>query len=160
VTKTLVWLVRTASKSAHRPERDAAALVPAVGHLQLRAAFVISIMVATVLLAEDDPEVREILAEALSYAGHQVTKVPDGESALLMLTRAHFDLLLTDVRMPGKLNGFALARETRKLYPGTKIVCATGYATEQASERDCDVLLHKPFSVMSLLKAVTLLLKT
>jgi CheY-like chemotaxis protein len=111
--------------------------------------------VATILLAEDDPEVRDILADALSYAGHRVTEAPDGEIALQMLTRDEFDLLLTDVRMPGKLNGFALAREARKLRPTIKTVCATGFTNEQMGEGDCDIFLRKPFALQTLIDAVS-----
>jgi CheY-like chemotaxis protein len=115
--------------------------------------------VAKILLAEDDPDVRDILADALRYAGHQVTEAPDGEIALQILTRDAFDVLLTDVRMPGKINGFALAREARKLHPIIKIICATGFTKEHGIEGDCDIVLRKPFALQTLKQALSRVLK-
>src|SRR5262249_41641022 len=64
--------------------------------------------VAEILLAEDDEAVREFVSRALSYYGHQVTAVPDGGAALEALEKSPYDLMLTDIVMPG-LDGIALA---------------------------------------------------
>ena len=57
--------------------------------------------VAAILLAEDDEAVREFVKRALAYHGHNVTAVGDGGSALAALEEAAYDLLLTDIVMPG-----------------------------------------------------------
>jgi CheY-like chemotaxis protein len=82
----------------------------------------------SVLLVEDDPDVRAFFAEVLQdQGGCSVTEVGTGEEALALLRGgARFDLLFTDVRMPGKLNGFELAGEARRLDARIKICCVTG----------------------------------
>ena len=63
---------------------------------------------ARILIAEDDPAVREFVERALGGRGHEVTAVEDGLAALEALAVDAFDLLLTDIRMPG-LDGVTLA---------------------------------------------------
>ena len=63
-----------------------------------------------ILLAEDDDSMRTFLAAALRRAGHEVQDYADGETALSALEREVFDLLLTDIVMPG-LDGIELAIE-------------------------------------------------
>ncbi len=80
-----------------------------------------------ILLAEDDESMRMFLAAALRRAGHEIQDYADGESALSALEREVFDLLLTDIVMPG-LDGIDLARRGAELDPAMKIVFITGFA--------------------------------
>ena len=80
-----------------------------------------------ILLAEDDDSMRSFLAAALRRAGHEVQDYADGEGALEALEREVFDLLLTDIVMPG-LDGIELARRGAELDPAMKIVFITGFA--------------------------------
>ncbi len=82
-----------------------------------------------ILLVEDDDDVRAYLAETLRAANYAVVEAANGEKALeaLETTRGHFDLLLTDVVMPG-MNGRHLAEEMKVRRPDTKVLFMTGYS--------------------------------
>jgi PAS domain S-box-containing protein len=85
-----------------------------------------------VLLVEDDDHVREFAARQLKDLGYKVTVARDGNEALAILKQtADFDLLFTDVVMPGGLRGPELAAEARKLYPALRVLYTSGY-TENA----------------------------
>ena len=80
-----------------------------------------------VLLVEDEVTIRVILAEVLADAGFAVTQAASGEAALLLFGEARaFDLLLTDVHMPGPVNGVDLARALRARWPDVPVVFVTG----------------------------------
>ena len=76
---------------------------------------------ARILVAEDDQAVAAFVARALEYAGHEVTAVGDGAAALAALAGAKFDLLLTDIVMPG-LDGIALALKATRDHPDLRIL--------------------------------------
>ena len=82
---------------------------------------------AKILLAEDDDSLRGFLVNALKRAGHVVRDFDEGRTALKALEREVFDLLLTDIVMPG-LDGIELARRGAELDPAMKIVFITGFA--------------------------------
>ncbi|MDZ4762492.1 MAG: response regulator [Alphaproteobacteria bacterium] len=82
---------------------------------------------AKILLAEDDDSLRGFLVNALKRAGHLVKDFDEGRTALRALEREVFDLLLTDIVMPG-LDGIELARRGAELDPAMKIVFITGFA--------------------------------
>jgi CheY-like chemotaxis protein len=103
-----------------------------------------------ILLAEDEPSVREFVQRALVHQGHQVTTVNDGGEALEALEDERFDLLLTDIVMP-RVDGVALALKASKEYPHMRIVLMTGYAAERDRAHNLDALVHevvsKPFTL-------------
>lgn len=111
----------------------------------------------TILLVEDDPEVRRYAAEVLRELGYGVIEAGDGQQALDHdLDR--IDLLLTDVILPGTMNGRDIADAARKRKPGIRVLFTTGYA-RTAIMKDgrlaADVqLLHKPFTRHDLAQAV------
>ena len=82
---------------------------------------------AKILLAEDDDSLRSFLQQSLSRAGHEVAAHGDGDSAWEELQHTSFDLLLTDIVMPG-LDGIELARRGAEADPAMKIVFITGFA--------------------------------
>jgi PAS domain S-box-containing protein len=101
--------------------------------------------VERVLLVEDDSLVREYAKLMLTQLGYTVTAAPDGLQALeIVRTDQEFDLLLTDVIMPGGMNGGQLAEAALKLRPDLKVLFMSGY-TEQAVLSDGVTLLSKPF---------------
>src|SRR5690349_8023285 len=114
----------------------------------------------SVLLVEDDLGVREFFVDALeNEAECAVTAVETGDQAMAVLRGgARFDLLFTDVLMPGELSGIQLAREARRLDPTLKVLCTTGYPLTDAETRGCDLFLAKPFTVGVLVEAVAKLL--
>ena len=80
-----------------------------------------------ILLAEDDESLRRFLAKALERAGFEVRACPDGESAVAALDDGPYDLLLTDIVMPG-VDGIEVAREAAAREPATRIMFITGFA--------------------------------
>ena len=113
--------------------------------------------VAAILLAEDDEAVREFVRRALSYHGHNVTAVGDGGSALAALEETPYDLLLTDIVMPG-MDGIALALKATKDRPALPVVLMTGFAAERQRAHNLDALIDrvvsKPFSLKEICTAV------
>ena len=82
---------------------------------------------AHILLAEDDESLRKFLAQALVKAGHDVTDFGDGGDAFECLKGFRFDLLLTDIVMPG-MDGIELAKRGAELNETLKIMFITGFA--------------------------------
>lgn len=112
---------------------------------------------ARILLAEDDDSLRTFLAGALSKAGHEVDDFPDGEEAIEALKTASYDLLLTDIVMPG-VDGVELARKAADLYPEMRIVFITGFAAvalNPANQAPTKAkVLSKPFHLRELVAEV------
>jgi two-component system cell cycle response regulator CpdR len=82
---------------------------------------------AHILLAEDDESLRKFLAAALVRAGHSVTDFGDGAEAYECIKTYNFDLLLTDIVMPG-MDGIELAKRAAELNTSLKIMFITGFA--------------------------------
>jgi two-component system cell cycle response regulator CpdR len=80
-----------------------------------------------ILLAEDDDSLRGFLTRALEKAGYQVRSCPDGETAIEALEDGPYDLLLTDIVMPG-VDGIEVAREAAQRTPSVRIMFITGFA--------------------------------
>jgi two-component system, cell cycle response regulator CpdR len=88
-----------------------------------------------ILLAEDDDSLRRFLAKALERAGYEVVSCPDGEAALEALDGGPYDLLLTDIVMPG-VDGIEVARQAAAREPGQRIMFITGFAAVALSAGD------------------------
>ncbi|HVZ02608.1 MAG TPA: response regulator [Dongiaceae bacterium] len=118
---------------------------------------------ASILVAEDDQAVRDFVSRALAYYGHNVTTVADGSAALAALAERQFDLMLTDIVMPG-LDGIALAAQAAKDNPDMSVLMMTGFASEglraQAAANQgtplspVDRVISKPFSLKEICTAV------
>jgi two-component system, cell cycle response regulator CpdR len=80
-----------------------------------------------ILLAEDDDSLRAFLARALERAGYDVVSCADGDEAMAALGRGRFDLLLTDIVMPGA-DGIEVARAAAAKDPKLRIMFITGFA--------------------------------
>jgi len=117
---------------------------------------------ARILLAEDEPSVREFVNRALVHRGHDVTTVNDGGEALEALEEDSFDLLLTDIVMP-RVDGVALALKVSKDYPKMRIVLMTGYSAERDRAYNLDALVHevvsKPFTLAEICDSIDAALK-
>jgi two-component system cell cycle response regulator CpdR len=111
----------------------------------------------TVLVAEDNPAVREFIVRSLASAGYKVTEAADGQQALEALTREKFTVLVTDIVMPN-VDGIALAMKATRLFPDLRIVMISGYAQERMRAHNLDALVHqviaKPFSLEEICEAV------
>ena len=114
----------------------------------------------TVLLAEDDLSVLVTTSALLGSWGYRVETATSGYEALEMIqSGVSVDLLLSDVMMPGSMNGFELAREVRKLYPWMPVIFMSGstFQDEQIAEIG-GPLLAKPVSGTNLARAINLAL--
>jgi CheY-like chemotaxis protein len=110
---------------------------------------------AKVLLVEDEMLVRELAFEDLTDAGHDVTAAGSGDEALAILRQDQaFDVLFTDIRMPGEIDGWQLADEARELIPALKIIFATGLNDDAGWKRPEDRMLAKPYRKDELLHAL------
>ncbi len=113
---------------------------------------------ARILIAEDDPAVRQFVARALVHDGHEVHTVEDGLQAIEDLAENQYDLLITDIVMPG-LDGIALALKVAKEIPDMAILMMTGFAAERQRAHNLDALIHevvpKPFSLKQICEAAT-----
>ena len=109
-----------------------------------------------ILLAEDDDSMREYLARALERTGYAVTAVDRGTTALAVLEREGYDLLLTDIVMP-ELDGIELAQRASVLHPAMRVMFITGFAavTLQNGAMPPDAkVLSKPFHLRDLVMEV------
>src|SRR5678816_2562832 len=86
-----------------------------------------------ILVVEDEETVRAIVGEQLRGLGYDVQLAGDADQALALLRSHRFDLVLTDVVMPGRLNGKDLADEVERSWPGTRVVFM--YTSDAADER-------------------------
>jgi len=106
----------------------------------------------TILLVDDEAALRQVLAEVLRSAGHTVFEAGDAATALAKLRHIdHVDLLVTDVGLPGGVNGRQLADTVRGTSPSTRVLLITGYAESSVLGKESlapDVgLLTKPFAL-------------
>ncbi len=112
---------------------------------------------SAVLVVEDEPDVCQILQRALGQQGYLVETVQRAEVALRRLASEHYDLVITDLRMPG-LSGQAFFEQARALYPQLKWIFITGDTMSSQSERFLQSsgmpYLSKPFSLDELWEAV------
>jgi PAS domain S-box-containing protein len=114
----------------------------------------------TVLLVEDNEDVRRLGVDALEQLGYRVVQAPDGRSALRTLDEkdARIDLLFTDVVLPGGMTGYELARAAKARRARLPTLFTSGYAAGKAGAAggvDADVpLLSKPYGIEALARAI------
>jgi PAS domain S-box-containing protein len=107
---------------------------------------------ATVLVVDDDSDVRSFLSDSLDNLGYKVEAAENGEDALKLLTECVPNLVLLDYLMPG-MNGAEVAREIRGRHPHLPIVFVTGYAESEQLEAVLGPnfpMLRKPFTIAQL----------
>ncbi len=113
---------------------------------------------ARILMVEDDPELRDVVAAELRELGYQILIAEDGQSALDILERgAEVDLLFSDVVMPKGIRGDELARRARRLRPSLRVLLTSGYAASDFGEgrwRREFALLTKPYRADDLARAI------
>jgi two-component system cell cycle response regulator CpdR len=112
---------------------------------------------ARILLAEDDESLRRFLAAALAKAGHEVSDFGDGMEAFVCLQTRSFDLLVTDIVMPG-MDGIELAKRAAEIDLGLKIMFITGFAAvalhpSSNAPRQAKVL-SKPFHLREIVQEI------
>jgi len=122
----------------------------------------------SIMVIEDDPDVRQLTVTLLTAMGYTVLQAEDGESALsLIMSDRHIDLLLSDVVLPGNMSGPAIAEAALKKRPDLRIMFMSGYA-EDVIRRDREGsgnsvnadLLPKPFTRAQLARKVQISMGT
>lgn len=107
-----------------------------------------------ILVVDDEPDLAETIAEALSLAGHTVRIAGNGAEAVQRYSETKYDLGFVDIRMP-VMNGVDCFFAVRERYPDAKIVLMTGFkepAVEKALAAGALALLHKPFRMEDVIK--------
>jgi CheY-like chemotaxis protein len=113
---------------------------------------------ARCLVVDDDPQVRQMICDILSNAGHSVVMAVDGADGVEKFKNdSSFDVVVTDLAMP-KLNGLQLARLCKTLRPSVPVVMLTGWGVllteEQLAEHGVDEVLSKPVRMDQILGAL------
>lgn len=115
-----------------------------------------------ILAIDDEGLVQECISNVLKLAGHQVTVAACGEEGIACFQKNHYDLVITDLDMPG-MDGWEVARTIKRINPTVPVIMATGWADRIEQEglqgSKVDLLLAKPFSVRGLRDAVNEALK-
>jgi CheY-like chemotaxis protein len=110
-----------------------------------------------ILLVEDERDVLDMLLEILAAEGFAAQTASDGEEALARFRRQSYDIVFTDMNMPG-LTGLEVAAEIKKLRPEVPVVLLTGWDMEitpaQLRDRGIDALIKKPFAISDILQAI------
>ncbi len=110
----------------------------------------------TVLVVDDDPDIRSLIEDLLSLEGYRIISAPDGAAALSVAAREQPDVILLDLNMP-VLDGQGFARAYRATPPPhAPIVCMTAAAEAErrCREIDADASLGKPFEVPDLFECI------
>ena len=115
-----------------------------------------------ILVVEDDPMVAEVAMTVLQDMGHAVTLRPDAPSALAALREAEsFDLVFSDIVMPGGMSGIELAEQIAQSFPRLPVLLATGYSNAALAPGALRFpVLAKPYSVQELSRRVASMLPT
>jgi CheY-like chemotaxis protein len=110
----------------------------------------------TILLVDDDPNLRDVLVTMLAEPGYEVVTATDGYEALRILVQRPIDILITDVKMPG-ITGFELARQAKLMRPNLPIMYISGNEDAIRDTRGPTYgrVLRKPFRAIDLLVEVT-----
>ncbi len=111
---------------------------------------------ARLLVIDDDPTVRSVLCDLLSGLGYVVDDAPSGAEGLALFGQGGYDLVLTDLAMPG-MSGWEVAEAVRSALPGAPVILVTGSATDVDAKRAGALgvtILHKPVPFYELRTAV------
>lgn len=104
-----------------------------------------------ILIVDDEPNVREGLKEAIALPEYDIDLAPDGESGLRKIRREAYHIVVTDLRMPGSVDGFDLLREAKKRDPDTSVIVITAYGTVEgaveAMKMGAQDFLTKPLDI-------------
>jgi len=101
-----------------------------------------------ILVVDDDENIREILKDILTMSDHQVTLAGNGEEALEVFYREEFDLVFTDLGMPG-ISGWEVNRRIKESHPDKPVIIISGWGAqlseEEIKKNKADHVIPKPF---------------
>src|ERR1700738_2152919 len=108
-----------------------------------------------ILVVEDEVLIRLSLAETLRDAGYSVVEAASADEALTVLTSSTpVDVVLTDVNMPGSLDGIALGRYVRTTRPELKVIVVSGRVVPAAVTEVADAFVAKPYDVAKIIATI------
>jgi DNA-binding response OmpR family regulator len=107
-----------------------------------------------ILVVEDDPLVREFVVDALRDEGWAVIEAGDGEEALSWCRQQLADVLVTDIRLPGRIDGWQIAEHCREHDPKLPVIYVTGFSPVEARPVSDSLTLHKPYHPDRIVEAV------
>jgi two-component system cell cycle response regulator len=111
----------------------------------------------SVIIVDDDERLLEIFKAALSLEGYQCETASSAESALELINKTSFDIMLTDIRMPG-IEGFELTHKAKKIVPDMAVIIMSAYAEEfsydNAIEAGASDFIKKPFTLNELMARI------
>ena len=132
-----VWLESQRTRQPSRPSSETRAAAPPAGRPR-------------VLVADDEASVRDLLSKTLALAEYDVDVAADGRTAVERLRILPYDLLITDLRMPG-VDGLSVIREARRLKADIPVIIITGYSSEASAIEAVNLgvagYLTKPFRI-------------
>ncbi len=111
---------------------------------------------ATVLVVDDEPDVRGFVGRVLQRDGYEVLEAADGVEALALLQQqaGHVRIVVTDIRMP-RMDGLTLGRKVNAAYPNVRVLYISAFTTETAPpKKPRSRFLAKPFGPDVLLKTI------
>lgn len=118
----------------------------------------VAIAQGTILVVDDELEIRELIAEWLVGHGYTVLVAGNAAEALQLIEADRtIELMCTDIVMPGELNGFDLARRAEEIRPGMKLLYMSAYSvaeTVRAAQGEATPLVNKPFRLDYLLETI------
>ena len=110
-----------------------------------------------VLVVDDSQNIREMLEDFLAFEGHQPVLAKDGKEALKLFSEQDFDLVITDLGMPG-MSGWQLSKHIKQGNPETPIIVITGWGAQLGDEdltnNDVELILSKPFHLDQVKQAI------
>jgi DNA-binding NtrC family response regulator len=114
-----------------------------------------------ILLVEDDRDLLDFAGELLIDLGYQVFAASSAETALRLLEHGvHLDLILSDIRLPGSMDGIELARKVKARHPDIKVLLTSGYDDSVINTiKDDFPFIEKPYRMAKLNEAVQAVLK-
>src|SRR5919112_2550633 len=107
-----------------------------------------------VLVVEDDELVREVAVEGLMEAGFEVVEAASAEEALARCEEHVADVLFTDIRLPGSLDGWDVAEQCRETNPGLPVIYATGFSHVRPRPVPGSVWFQKPYRTEQVVNAI------
>ncbi len=112
---------------------------------------------ARILVIDDEEVVRNVLSRTLANVNHQVTLAADGEKGVQLFREGTFDMVLTDLGMPG-MSGWEVCRMIKKISPDTPVGMITGWGADMSQskvdEYGLDFVISKPFDINQILNVV------
>ena len=140
-TTITMWLPRSHAAASPSPEAPGAASAASAR--------------GTILVVEDNPEVADVTVTLLEQIGYRVLRADNAADALQALrSGGPIDLVLSDIVMPGGMNGIHLAQEVSEHHPEIRVLLTTGYSDMVVAAETRYPILRKPFELSGLERAV------